>query len=1290
MSGIEYYFNNIDANTFQRLVNSILLFRFGEIIRLTPKFGSDGGRDGETAVSNPIYEFQIENNQSPSQRIGTPPQKGRYFFQVKHHRTIDTRLSDARSAVISDFDKELKKNVLDRHGNDRVNFFFLVTNVPSSEKSIAEIDKRQKEIRKSRPYLYADVWWSETVEAYLDQMPQLWHTYPSLFAGGKVPFLAEISYQGNKGLPRATRLAIERQYQRDSIIKFRQIDLEKQLHKLFTGLDIGIQHLNGDDQTKLMISIGKNLAQNLVPQDFVTVSAMTHDEFVTGEHLQNAVEEVMLFRTFGGNDALRILLGENTDITRKIILEGGPGQGKSTLTQMLIQIYRQQLLNKNNIDPEERWFSPIKSRLPLRIELRLFAEWLNKTNEGSIEEYFAYIFSRDSGGSTVTVDDIHNMVEASPIMLVFDGLDEVGNDGLRNEVLAKIAECISRFENDLAADLRVIITTRPPTVTNCKEYLTDFKRFPIIPLSSKRIKEYVQRWLNVQLQDEDDRKEIGDSFEKRQNEPHVQAIIKNPMQLSVLLHFIRLKGAAFPDRRAELYREYFRTVIDRDVEKSSNLREQREIIESLHQFLGYKIHGLTEDNQADGTLSRNQLLHFVENWLKSRGNISKPASELFKLGEERLGLIVALRGEGEETRYGYEIQPIREYFAAAFINDDIEGNAHEVFQNMIRRTYWREVSLFLAGLRRPNEKADLIARAKNLDNDEKLGWRQDGRNLTLQLLQEGVFSQPPHVFADALDYQFDLLDPKLARFQNEPKGLSRILPDLFLQDSSTKKRYNDRILKLIQEYNNSNDEYVLFRLYHVACKLLDSDKMMDLILSHQGNNFNLLTKLRLQWPLQWNINIYDAMQTQPFWAGIPDSVWSIRLWQFISNLPQPKNMFIPSRFHQLLAEQFAVRGVPVSTSFLHLEDFSNPLLTIAQLINYLKIFHSLEEPTSLHIRKKIALYLNENVETNSEGLYPDFQIMMADILNTFRTFLRTIFLDKGNPNSSLGDHLSIIHKYILQPGLIGWFASKWAIHIINSPVTINNLEANNQNLLNLIYNDLNILFADNTYLLGEKTPLLYSRQIPFYPNPQNILLNLGEMVKVTELITKKIQEEKEFPFNWVDQITLTSSMMRSLIDDSKSAKTLEDLLSFIASKPILLLFNDQNLHTSHIQRILKTVRATNNPKILKGASIALASSKFLRLAGSKQSLRLLQADTDASVFARNIFIRRGKDETNKEEKEIINEVAREVMASPNNYSFRVNTMAADYLAESTQISLLPLLTLEEELKIRISSNKTGE
>ena len=182
MAGVEYYFNNLDHTTFQRLINCILIARFGEHARLTPLHGSDGGRDGETAPYNPNFEFQVQTVQVPQAGMIYPPQKGRYLFQVKYHLTINTRLSDARRIVLSEFEEELKKNVLNRQGQEQVNYFFLITNVPSSQKALVEVDKKAAELKKAFPHLYVDMV-EVGVKAFLDQMPMLWDSFPNLFAG---------------------------------------------------------------------------------------------------------------------------------------------------------------------------------------------------------------------------------------------------------------------------------------------------------------------------------------------------------------------------------------------------------------------------------------------------------------------------------------------------------------------------------------------------------------------------------------------------------------------------------------------------------------------------------------------------------------------------------------------------------------------------------------------------------------------------------------------------------------------------------------------------------------------------------------------------------------------------------------------------------------------------------------------------------------------------------------------------------------------------------------------------
>jgi Cdc6-like AAA superfamily ATPase len=65
----------------------------------------------------------------------------------------------------------------------------------------------------------------------------------------------------------------------------------------------------------------------------------------------------------------------------RILLEGGPGQGKSTISQYICQVHRAKLLNKTddlNLLPDSIHRYPM--RIPFKIDLRHIALWVEKRN----------------------------------------------------------------------------------------------------------------------------------------------------------------------------------------------------------------------------------------------------------------------------------------------------------------------------------------------------------------------------------------------------------------------------------------------------------------------------------------------------------------------------------------------------------------------------------------------------------------------------------------------------------------------------------------------------------------------------------------------------------------------------------------------------------------------------------------------------------------------------------------------------------------------------------------------
>lgn len=261
----------------------------------------------------------------------------------------------------------------------------------------------------------------------LDWSPQLWQSYPELFPGATPPPLGRATTDSAEGLSRVLRLAVTEQSRRESIVKFRQVELEHQLLDLFVDLDFELRN-DSDEHARTLSHI--HLSQRFA-RDFL-------------------INDPNSFQGFGYPDsALGLLLDDDIAIPR-MLLEGGPGQGKSTITQMAAQVYREKLLGTSTCaERDATWLQQCKLRIPIRLELRQFSEWLADTPDGTLDQYIAIQLGRDSGGSSVSTEDVHHLVERSPIIIFLDGLDEVGNDLLRDRVLDAVAETIDRFERKL-------------------------------------------------------------------------------------------------------------------------------------------------------------------------------------------------------------------------------------------------------------------------------------------------------------------------------------------------------------------------------------------------------------------------------------------------------------------------------------------------------------------------------------------------------------------------------------------------------------------------------------------------------------------------------------------------------------------------------------------------------------------------------------------------------------------------------------------------------------------------
>ena len=1263
---MQYDLNQLsDPKRFQRLVNAILTARFGEDARVTPLQGRDGGSDGETAADNPYMEFILNSPHTNSNNpLVEPPRTGRYLFQAKYHRTGENRLSDLRSLVVREFKDALTNDVLNRSDRQDVNYFFVVTNVTTSYNSFQKIDDIRKKLLKGQHHLHADIWGGDTITTFLDWSPALWHAYPELFPGGVPPLMGMAATQPAEGLSRTFQLAVTQQYERDSQVKFRQIELAKRLLDLFVDLDVALV-------------LDDDMLPRAKPARFIPRTAM--------DFMAYNSELYRVHRT--PKSALHLLLDDNLAIPR-ILLEGGPGQGKSTITQMVAQIYREKFLETRESESRDStWHRLCQLRIPIRLELRDFAHWIAQNSNGTLEQYIVRNLGRDSGGATVSVEDFHRILQDSSVILLLDGLDEIGNDDLRDQVLDVAMEAITRFEKALRTDVRVCLTTRPPAVLGRWNKLEGFVRVLLVPMGTERIDDYVDRWLHTQISnDEEEMDRIRASFNRRRHDSHVEALARNPMQLSVLLQFISLKGEAFPDRRAELYREYFQIVIDRDVEKSSELREHRELIEGLHSYLGFKLHGTAEIEQGGRGLNRDVIVDLAGHWLEREGHSKNLAADYFALGEERFGLIVALYGEGHETAYGFEVQPIQEYFAAAYISNRLtNGKAHDVFESLIYRDYWREVALFLAGLRRPNEKADLIARAKAADSDSSILGQQNGRAIILQLLREGVLTQPRHVQKEAMWFAIGFLDAPVLRLQ---RSLITIIDSL----SALSREYGDieihaKIMNIIEQLAQSDDYGLVSLVHRLAGKALSKENYIKLVLGYSGKAPETRGLVRITHPFYVPDVIEELGSSVTYWEYIPSRILARRLWTSVTHSATVPEIVYPLGVHSGLILEFAFsqsdtrrRGAVV----IKIKGASVPAIwKLQQNIQLIRFWPLDNQENPISDGEHLAVGTTAKLswtDGRSEPLSPDVEQCLRDLIDVTDNVI-SAFRDrrKLKIRKSVVAYLTTTRKLLAEPGIVGWIASRCAVEMFKSPqvhthsfgtdgladdimIVLNELYFRTENFLPLeVYFDVQFgieEFGVERFGFGMPYALRLARGAALRPLYQ----------VVADLVLERLDPDEKRYCSWLEGgIPIPSVLIRPLVDACRYE--MEKLLRFVGSHAVPSNIRHNTTHRLLVRdtrRILKICRETQDPEILKGAATILMHATFSRLAQPELVQKILSAAPDSPLVMR-VFGARGSIRERKldpHSKQLALDVAHRIVGQPEVHAFRVVNRAVAFLAEA--------------------------
>jgi len=390
------------------------------------------------------------------------------------------------------------------------------------------IDRLEERLEKHSKDFGIDIscWWQADIDARVDSAPDaLKWAYNEMLAGHdafRYLLYGEGEQARNDALRSLLLSAVGTQWHEDAKVKFKQAELDTH-----------------------------NLADLFVDVESTRLSAPqgVHD-------LLNHADSSSL----GG--AAAYLLKTPVPFT---LVRGEPGQGKSTLGQFICQIHRSEFIEDDS--QYAQFVGARRQRLPIRADLRDYAEWMNggdpfteevararkaKPRSVSVEAFLAALLHARGGRATVTIDQVHDIVTRFPILLVLDGLDEVANPEDRSRVVKEINESASRLRISRLA--QVVVTTRPNASGLAEPAGDIFETIALTRLGAALRSAYLDKWAAARGVQGADKRSLRRVFLHRSAEPHISQLADNPMQLTILLYLIQKRGDSVPAGRTDLYR----------------------------------------------------------------------------------------------------------------------------------------------------------------------------------------------------------------------------------------------------------------------------------------------------------------------------------------------------------------------------------------------------------------------------------------------------------------------------------------------------------------------------------------------------------------------------------------------------------------------------------------------------------------------------------------------------------------------------------------------------------------
>lgn len=364
----------------------------------------------------------------------------------------------------------------------------------------------------------------------------------------------------------------------------------------------------------------------------------------------------------GSSDAEQVDAFRTMTVTRRMMVVGPPGSGKSMLLKHVALSYA------------DGKFTHLPDRpIPILLEL-------NRLNDSSrtVEEHLV---------DSLYQNDFHkarNFVDlglaGGTLMLLFDGLDEV-NRSRREPVVQAISDLLLKYPM-----CRAIITCRTAVYRNEFTEATD-QTLEIVEFTDQQVHSFLSAWQPYMPAG----KSIEQLVNTLQARPRIMALARNPLLLTIIAFLYTDTEFVLPDSRTEFYDQAIDVLLRQWKYEANRFKAPHKRIVLQHLAL-FNQESDAERGQDRRSIDLQTVIVEIKNVLPALNLELQEANPLLDEIVERSGLLLPIDGG---AKYQFAHLTLQEFFAATALSTDEAGLLKRFLQDS---DAWRETVKLWCGL----------------------------------------------------------------------------------------------------------------------------------------------------------------------------------------------------------------------------------------------------------------------------------------------------------------------------------------------------------------------------------------------------------------------------------------------------------------------------------------------------------------------------------------------------------------------------------------------------------------